>query len=150
MQRALAAGTEAGLRVLGYGEITLVIGWPTDQPAFACKRLPQFHDRATCDRYLATIADYLDVLRARGIDVVETDLLAVDTDGGVAGYAVQPVLDAATLGPAVLRGGRSRRRATRSSARRSTPRSRCSTPKSGWTRSCRTGSGTTGGFATST
>ena len=42
------------------------------------------------------------MLRERGIDVVETELLAVDTDGGVAGYAVQPVLDATTLGPAVL------------------------------------------------
>jgi hypothetical protein len=102
VQRALIAGTELGLRILGYGEITLVLGWPTDDPVFACKRLPQFRDRATCDAYLTTIADYLDVLRQRGIDVVETELLAVDTEGGVAGYAVQPVLDAATLGPAVL------------------------------------------------
>ena len=102
VQRALIAGTEAGLRVLGYGEITLVLGWPTEDPAFACKRLPQFRDRETCDAYLATIGDYLDVLRERGIDAVETELLAIETDGGVAGYAVQPVLDAATLGPAVL------------------------------------------------
>ena len=29
VQRALAAGTDAGLRVLGYGEITLVLGWPS-------------------------------------------------------------------------------------------------------------------------
>ena len=33
-----------GLRVLGYGEITLVIGWPTERPVVAVKRLPVFRD----------------------------------------------------------------------------------------------------------
>ncbi|MCB1257728.1 MAG: hypothetical protein KDB26_11520, partial [Microthrixaceae bacterium] len=48
---ALESGDESGLRILGYGEISLVIGWPTQQPAFACKRLPPFADRAAADAY---------------------------------------------------------------------------------------------------
>lgn len=103
---ALESGDQSGLRVLGYGEISLVLGWPVDHPAFACKRLPPFPTRARFDSYRRTLEDYLRALRDAGIDALKTALQGVARhDGTIAGYAVQPVLRSETLGPAVLRAG---------------------------------------------
>jgi hypothetical protein len=100
---ALASGDEAALRVLGCGEISLVLGWPADDPAFACKRLPPFANRARFDSYQRTLGDYLDALRAAGIDPVATELQPVErADGSVTGYAVQPAVPAGTLAETVL------------------------------------------------
>jgi hypothetical protein len=102
--RALATGDESGLRVLGYGEITLVLAWPPDEPKYACKRLPLFAGPAAVDAYRIVLEEYLDLLRASGVDVVGTELRTVtQRDGRIAGYCVQPALDAATVVPAVLR-----------------------------------------------
>lgn len=103
VERALASGDESALRVLGYGEISLVLGWPADEPRFACKLLPAFSHRGRYDAYRRTLDDYLDTLRGAGVNPIATELRAVQRpDGSVAGYAVQPVLPAAGLAPAVL------------------------------------------------
>ncbi|HSJ16483.1 MAG TPA: DUF6206 family protein [Solirubrobacterales bacterium] len=103
VERALAIGDESSLRVLGYGEISLVLGWPVDDPAFACKLLPPFAHRSRFDAYRDTLDDYLRALEAAGIDPVATELRPVERgDGTVAGYAVQRVLPPAGLAPAVL------------------------------------------------
>jgi hypothetical protein len=104
VERALGAADESGLRVLGYGEISLVLGCPAANPAFACKRLPVFPSRARFEDYRETLEDYLAQLRERGIDVVETELRPVErADGTIAGYAVQPVLAPETLATSILR-----------------------------------------------
>ena len=103
VESALDQADESRLLVLGGGEISLVLGWPPADPAFACKRLPVFPTRDRFDAYRRTLVDYLEALRERGVDVVETELSPIEReDGTVAGYAVQPVLPAETLGPAVL------------------------------------------------
>lgn len=103
VQRALASGDESALRVLGYGEISLVLGWPPERPAWACKLLPQFPNRGRFDAYRETVHRYLDALRRAGVDPVATELRAVERPGGgVAGYAVQPTLPPSSLAPAVL------------------------------------------------
>jgi hypothetical protein len=103
VKSALDHGDESRLLVLGGGEISLVLGWPPADPAFACKRLPIFPTRARFDAYQQTLLDYLDALRERGVDVVETELIPIACeDSTIAGYAVQPVLPAETLAPAVL------------------------------------------------
>jgi hypothetical protein len=43
---ALAERDASRLRLLGHGEITLVVGWPPGDPTVACKRLPPFSDSA--------------------------------------------------------------------------------------------------------
>jgi hypothetical protein len=89
--------------VLGFGEISLVLAWPQDEPRFACKRLPVFSDRVRFERYRRTLDEYLSSLGAAGVHTVESSLRPVEhEDGTVAGYAVQPMLPPPTLGPNVL------------------------------------------------
>lgn len=101
---ALSSGDEQRLPVLGYGEISLVLGWPPERFRFACKRLPPFRSRAQLDAYRQTIRDYVSILESAGVTVAETELRAVERgDGGVAGYVVQPMLPTDRLAPAILR-----------------------------------------------
>jgi hypothetical protein len=103
---ALARGDAAALRVIGYGEISLVLGWPAAEPRWACKRLPPFPSTAAADRYAAVFARYLDEISHRGIHVLDTEIGRVPiADGRVALYCVQPVLPADTLATAIVRNG---------------------------------------------
>lgn len=105
VRHSLATGRADGLRVLGYGEITLVVGWPTDQPMHACKRLPRFPDRAAFDRYRDVLDRYVAALTARGLTVLPSELLHCDApDGSVVGYLVQEALPEDSLLTSVLRG----------------------------------------------
>lgn len=102
--RALEDGDPSRLRILGHGEISLVLGWPADGPRVACKRLPPFPSSASFDAYAAVVRRYIDELRSGGISVVDTDLRhLVRSDGTVIGFHVQPVLPAELLGVEVLR-----------------------------------------------
>lgn len=104
VEEALGSGHEQSLSILGFGEISLVLGWPAERPAFACKRLPPFSSEGRFSTYRDTLEDYLGVLATAGVRVVETQLRGVERDdGSVAGYVVQPVLPAEQLAPATLR-----------------------------------------------
>ena len=106
VQSALDNGDDSALRVLGYGEISLVLGWPAEQPRWACKRLPPFPSTAAVDAYTATLGTYLTELEARGVRVVPTDVQRVAMiDGRTAVYCVQPALDADQLAVAIVAGG---------------------------------------------
>jgi hypothetical protein len=103
VEAALSAGEERALPMLGYGEISLVLAWPPEAPAFACKRLPAFPSRGRFDAYDRTLEAYVEALRNVGVRVVETRLRPVPRrDGSVVGYVVQPVLSQETLAPALL------------------------------------------------
>lgn len=103
VQQAMHSGDDSDLSVLGFGEISLVLGWPADRPVAACKRLPPFTDEADAAAYGERFVEYLEVLTARGVEPVSSSLHRLPADGGVVAYVVQPVLDAADLGPEVLR-----------------------------------------------
>lgn len=106
VEQALERCDPTGLRVLGYGEISLVLGVPDTEPAWAAKRLPPFPDDAGADRFVAVLDEYLAVLADRGLDVVETTVERIARpDGRVVLYCVQPVLPAATLAPTIARAG---------------------------------------------
>lgn len=96
---------DTGLSVLGYGEISLVIGWPTDTPTVACKRLPAFSSGAAASRYRERFDAYLALLVERGVQPVHSEFctVAVPHRNHVVGYVLQPVLANDTLGPNVLR-----------------------------------------------
>ena len=105
VREALDSGREDHLRVLGHGEISLVVGWPTDAPVVACKRLPVFSSTAAAERYAGVFSRYVARLEQRGLQVVPSTLhfLGPGADGRLVGYVVQPVLPAPSLGPEILR-----------------------------------------------
>ena len=105
VERALQRGDVGSLNVIGWGEISLGVGWPAEAPTVVAKRLPRFEGEAAFERYRSLIADYIGVLRGRGVDVIATELRGVpEAAGSIVGYGVQPVLPATALGPAVLAG----------------------------------------------
>ena len=87
---AIARGRATGLRVLGFGEITLVLGWPPERPELAVKRLPVFHEPAGVEAYTALVADYTAALHERGVGVVDTAVRALSAPDGIHVYLVQP------------------------------------------------------------
>lgn len=103
VEQACRTGNASGLTVLGYGEISLVVAWPQQQPRWAVKRLPRFPDRSAFTAYAGVLDRYVDVLRERGVDVLDTTLLTVaDPDGSLTAYLVQPVAPVDGLLPNVL------------------------------------------------
>lgn len=88
---AIREGQPRGLRVLGYGEITLVLGWPSDDPVVAVKRLPPFPDTRRLDAYADLLQRYVEILKERGVAVVETEICSHSGVGhAVRAYLVQP------------------------------------------------------------
>ena len=103
VQQAFRNGDETGLRVLGRGEISVVLGTPSDEPRWACKRLPPFSAEGA-DRFAAVFSRYLDALTDRGVDVLSSVLQRVDGPAGtVVLWCVQPVLPTSSLAVHIVR-----------------------------------------------
>jgi hypothetical protein len=101
---ALRTRDTSQLRLLGYGEISLVLGWPAQNPQFACKRLPPFDSTDTCLQYASVVEQYIDELRRRGVHVVDTEVKWLQRpDGRIIAFHIQPALPPETLGLEVLR-----------------------------------------------
>ncbi|HEX6619693.1 MAG TPA: DUF6206 family protein [Solirubrobacteraceae bacterium] len=92
VERAIARGIATGLRVLGFGEISLVIGWPTERPVVAAKRLPVFAGPATVSTYAELLAGYVRELSDRGVDVLPTEVRSVTSPAGPHVYLLQPLV----------------------------------------------------------
>jgi hypothetical protein len=104
VRRAFETGDDGPLRILGYGEITLVLGSPVDQPSSACKRLPVFRDGQAAAAYRGLFHRYLHHLVASGVVPVPSEVVELPgPDGTVVAYVVQPVLPTASLAPEILR-----------------------------------------------
>ena len=100
---ALGSGSTEGLTRLGHGEITLVLGWPVDRPAVACKRLPVFPDERSAGAWGRLISEYVERLGERGVHVVPWQWRTTPAaGGGVSGWVLQPVLDRAALATNLL------------------------------------------------
>ena len=99
VRRALASRDTSALSVLGYGEISTVLGWPVDAPRVACKLLPPM-TRAQLAAYRQVLSRYLDTLGANGVIVPRSEVHTVRRPDGVeVGYVVQPVLPGEALAP---------------------------------------------------
>ena len=93
VEEAVRVGAPRALRVLGYGELTLVIGWPTEDPVVAVKRLPPFVDAGRLDAYAGLLERYVEILRERGVSVVHTEVRSHPGPGrSVRAYLVQPLV----------------------------------------------------------
>lgn len=101
---AIRKGNNDSLRLLGHGEISLVLAWPTEQPETALKRVPPFRDAASAQQYVTVCNEFFDRLAAAGIAIWPTTLHVLErSDGRAVVYHRQPIADAAQLGPNVLR-----------------------------------------------
>ncbi len=99
---ALRTRSLGDLNVLGFGEVSVALGFPFDQPRCICKRTPPL----TYDQYQAyrdLVLGYTEELRRLGVDAVDTDVRAVNRGGKTLAYLVQPLMPAETLGHNILR-----------------------------------------------
>jgi hypothetical protein len=99
---ALRRGRPDTLPVVGFGEISLVFGWPRERPTVVAKSLPPFPDPHRFERYVEVLDDYLTVLRRRGVDTLPTAVRAVVDGRRRRAYVLQPWVPAHTVAPAVL------------------------------------------------
>ncbi|MFV9672243.1 MAG: DUF6206 family protein [Acidimicrobiia bacterium] len=89
---ALITDDRSKIDVLGYGEISTVLGATVGGRSYACKRLPPFPHGAI-DRYRAACTEYLVALGERGIRTAESTIETVETDDNSVVYCVQPIED---------------------------------------------------------
>lgn len=99
---SLESRDDSALLVLGYGEISVALGWPITSPRFVCKRTPPFNP-AEFTHYSDLVTEYIAGIEARGLAVAETSIVRRDRGPQVISYLVQPMLDPASLGHNVLR-----------------------------------------------
>jgi len=106
VQHALRTSRTDGLRLLGAGEISLVLGWPVDEPTWACKRLPPFPSTADADAFDAVTKRYIEALTERGIEVIDTTVNRLrGADGTTILYCTQPVLPPDAMACDIVRAG---------------------------------------------
>jgi hypothetical protein len=104
IEQAIQGASIDGLNVVGFGEVTLAVAWPTEGLTMVIKRLPAFANRARFDAYAELVTENMAQLAARGVPHVPTEVQCVPAaDGGVVGYLVQPFLAPGVLLPDVLR-----------------------------------------------
>lgn len=101
---ALTTCDESGIEVLGYGEISCVVAWRAGDDAFAAKRLPLFDSMTRLETYRAAFDAYLRALDRAGINVVPSLLESTaSTDGRLAAWCLQPLLDPTEVAPSWLK-----------------------------------------------
>ncbi len=101
---AIGGGGINSLRLLGHGEISIVLAWPQDGPTAALKRVPPFRNAAEAQRYVDVCHGFFDRLRAADVAIWPTELLTLArADGKAVVYHRQPIADTTQLGSNVLR-----------------------------------------------
>jgi hypothetical protein len=101
--RALSTGDESGIQILGYGEISCVVEWHDGSNAVAAKRLPLFDTSDRLEIYRKAFDLYLEALGENGVKVVPSRLETTPaTDGRIAAWCLQPLLDPDALAPTWL------------------------------------------------
>jgi len=93
VQRAFDGSND--LEVLGYGEVSSVVGLDSESGRYAAKRLPPFPDSASRERYQKCFQGYLEKLRSCGVEAIESVL--VPTGDPLVLYCMQPRLDPSAL-----------------------------------------------------
>jgi hypothetical protein len=104
VRKACAARDPTGLRLLGNGEISVVLGWPPAAPTVAVKRLPPFPDQAAFDAYRLVVSRYIERLGAADVAVLPTEVRSVTRDDSrVVGFHLQPAVPSSAIATEMLR-----------------------------------------------
>jgi len=103
LDQAIAARDASGLHVLGFGEVSVALGWPTESAEYVLKRALVYDSRASCEAHFAQVEAYLDTIRAGGADVLVSAMHVVDRpDGRASGWIAQPLLPKELLATTIL------------------------------------------------
>jgi hypothetical protein len=93
----------SGVEIIGYGEVSAVLAL-AELPGRVLKRMSGFPDAAAAHAYGAMVERYVSEVRAAGVPVTDTALVRLEPERGRhVVYLVQPRLDPARLGNAILR-----------------------------------------------
>lgn len=98
---ALESGDRSKLNVIGFGEISVALGYPAADPHVVCKRSPPMSAKQL-DAYTLLVGRYIDELADAGVLVAPTTVMSVVRSDSHIAYLVQPLLDSSTLGHKVL------------------------------------------------
>ncbi|MGI9598741.1 MAG: DUF6206 family protein [Acidimicrobiales bacterium] len=98
---ALNRQDNSQLPVIGFGEISVALGYPADDPSHVCKRTPPLTP-AQYGGYQQLVERYVAELGDAGLTVVDTEVMVVERDGTLIAYLVQPLLPAESIGHKVL------------------------------------------------
>jgi hypothetical protein len=102
--KAIRQRNTSELRLLGHGEISVVLAWPTESPVAAVKRVPPFRDRARAQQYVDVCDDFFETLRVADVGIWPTTLhIHERSDRRAVVYHQQPIADTTQLGSNVLR-----------------------------------------------
>jgi hypothetical protein len=102
VREAARSGDPERLPVVGYGEISLAVAWPPQQPTVVAKSLPPFDDPGRYEAYVGLLDEYLAALVARDVAPLPTVVRAVSEGQRRRAYVLQPCLASDTIGPTVL------------------------------------------------
>ena len=102
--KAIQTGDTSQLNLLGHGEVSIVLGWPTDGPTWAVKRVPPFRSDHMARQYVGVCGNFFSALSSAGVAAWPTTLRTLArADGRSVVYHCQPVADPLTIGATVLR-----------------------------------------------
>lgn len=102
VQTQLRGPGEPILRLLGHGEVTVTVAYPTGNPVWACKRMPPV-GAAPAAAHRDHVLRYIGELRTLGVPVVPTSCHVVPSGSDAfAVYLCQPIVPSELLGPEVL------------------------------------------------
>lgn len=89
---ALETGDRSKLSAIGNGEFSVVLAWPSDAPSAVVKPIGPFR-QSEYRAYEELLHQYVEALRQRNIDVVETEMVPVARGPKwIVGYMFQPLL----------------------------------------------------------
>lgn len=93
-----------GLKVYGFGEVSIALGWPIDEPRFVAKRMIPMPTAASLEGPLQAIDRFADEIWASGGKVLPYQTRLVQRpDGQYVGYLVQPIVPPDELAETVLK-----------------------------------------------
>lgn len=104
VQAQLQTPERIRLNLLGFGEITIAVAYPTEAPRWACKRMPPAASEADALRFADYIERYMRRLHEAKVKCIPTAFYAVRSSNGLfALYLCQPILAQGQLGPVVMK-----------------------------------------------
>jgi hypothetical protein len=97
---AIATGNVRALPVIGFGELSIVLAWPTERPRCAVKTAASLPEPEAVAALGALVDRYRDRLAGAGVTSLDTRVMCARSGRG---YLVQPLVPESAIADAVVR-----------------------------------------------